>query len=164
MQEGRARAGFALSAVLFALALPDSPGRMRPCANPTEAAARDGVTSEVVCRAEALPGSEIRGPARRLFSLPIDLNCAQARTFETFSGIGPVRARRIVEARTIRPFERVEDLVRVHGIGPKTLERMRDGLIVLPTTARSASPGSLDSPGCRLVDRGMQGGRQEERL
>ena len=164
MQEGRARAGFALSAVLFVLALPGLPTRQQACEHPQEAAGRDGVTTQVLCGTTGNPGTEISGPARRLFGLPIDLNCAQASTFETFQGIGPARAKSIVDARTIRPFERVEDLVRVHGIGPKTLERMRDGLVVLPATARSAIPGSLDSPGCRLADRRAQRDREEGRL
>jgi len=37
-------------------------------------------------------------------------------------GIGPVLARRIVEGR---PYARVEDLLKVKGIGPATLERLR---------------------------------------
>jgi hypothetical protein len=164
MEERRVQAGFALSAVLFALAWPGPPARLRPCENPAEAAARDGHTTEVVCGAEQKPGLEVRGPARRLFGLPIDLGCAQSQTFEIFPGIGPVLAQRIVDARQIRPFERVEDLLRVHGIGPKTLDRMRGGLTVAPTAARSAGVGSLDSPGCRSVDRETQRDREEERL
>ena len=78
----------------------------------------------VRCQAPQARAGEIRGPARRLFGLPIELNCADARTLETLKGIGSVRARSIVEERARRPFERVDDLLRVHGIGPKTLENL----------------------------------------
>jgi competence ComEA-like helix-hairpin-helix protein len=144
MEERRTLAGFALSAALFALAIPQPPPHLRPCQNPVEAAARDGQTTEVVCIAAGKMGAEVRGPARRLFGLPIDLNCAQARTLETFPGLGPVRAQSIVEARQVQPFERVEDLLRVHGIGPKTLERLRGGLTVASASAeRTGRQGSI---------------------
>jgi competence ComEA-like helix-hairpin-helix protein len=155
-------AAFVLSAALFALALPGPSPVNRPCANPVESEARDGHTTAVACTAD--PGEGIRGPARRLFGLPIDLNCARVETLETFEGIGPVRAQSIVEARNLRPFERVDDLTRVHGIGPKTLARMRGGLMVAPAAARSAGAGSLDSPACRSRDRRAARDREEERL
>jgi competence ComEA-like helix-hairpin-helix protein len=67
----------------------------------------------------------VRGPSRQLFGFPIDLNCADAQTLEILSGIGKVRARAILDERRIRPFSHVDDLMRVRGIGPKTLERLK---------------------------------------
>jgi Holliday junction DNA helicase RuvA len=40
-------------------------------------------------------------------------------------GVGPKLAQRIVEARGTRPFRSADDLRRVKGIGPKTLEKVR---------------------------------------
>jgi competence protein ComEA len=56
---------------------------------------------------------------------PIDINRATAEQLDALPGIGKVLARRIVEEREKRPFEKVDDLRRVKGIGPKTLEKVR---------------------------------------
>ncbi len=51
----------------------------------------------------------------------ISLNRATAAELESLPGIGPVYAERIIAAR---PFDSVEDLLRVRGIGPATFERV----------------------------------------
>ena len=110
-----ARAGFALACALLALALP-WPGR-RPEALPPAAAARARARSS----ATRPPGRGSRGfagPARRLFGLPIDPNCADLVTLETLPGIGPARARAIADERRAAPSPRSADLQRVHGLGP----------------------------------------------
>jgi competence protein ComEA len=66
-------------------------------------------------------GPPARGAARLLWGLPLDLNGEDERTLEVLPGIGPTRARAIVAAR---PFCKVEELVRVPGIGPATLRRL----------------------------------------
>ena len=152
MEQRQALAGFALSGVLFALALPVPSAEPELCRNPMESAAVEQHTAAVRCQASQARAGEIRGPARRLFGLPIELNCAGARTLETLKGIGSVRARRIVEERTRRPFARVDDLLRVHGIGPKTLENVR---FVVAASAPTRRPGSADSATCR-----SEGGRE----
>ena len=145
MEQRQALAGFALSGVLFALALPIPLIEPDPCRNPVELAAVEQHTAVVRCQGPQARAGEIRGPARRLFGLPIELNCTDARTLETLKGIGSVRARRIVEERARRPFERVDDLLRVHGIGPKTLENLRP---VVAANAPTRRPGSLDFANC----------------
>jgi competence protein ComEA len=55
----------------------------------------------------------------------IDLNRATAAELQRLPGIGPKLSARIVAARERQPFRRVEDLRKVSGIGPKTLERLR---------------------------------------
>lgn len=62
---------------------------------------------------------------------PLSLNLATAEELERLPGIGPVLARRIVEDRGRNgQYRRVEDLLRVKGIGPRTLERLRPHLRV----------------------------------
>ncbi|MEX2502661.1 MAG: ComEA family DNA-binding protein [Trueperaceae bacterium] len=53
----------------------------------------------------------------------ISLNEAHVHDLERLPGIGPALAGRIVADR---PFHRVDDLLRVRGIGPATLRGMRD--------------------------------------
>jgi competence protein ComEA len=61
----------------------------------------------------------------------LNLNAASAEDLATLPGIGPSYAKRIVEYREKNgPFKRVEDLLNVQGIGEKTLERIRDRVMV----------------------------------
>jgi competence ComEA-like helix-hairpin-helix protein len=63
----------------------------------------------------------------------LDLNGADAQTLAALPGIGPALAGRIVAEREARgPFASPEDLLRVPGIGPGRLERIRPFV----TTAR----------------------------
>jgi Holliday junction resolvasome RuvABC DNA-binding subunit len=73
--------------------------------------------------------------------LPIDPNRADAATLETLPGVGPARALAILEARRSRPFQRVEDLERVPGIGPRILARMASALAIgdRPSQAKCAA-------------------------
>ncbi|OWK45140.1 ComEA family DNA-binding protein [Fimbriiglobus ruber] len=56
---------------------------------------------------------------------PLDLNAVDPSEFQRLPGIGPAMAQRIAAARAERPFAAVNDLRRVRGIGPKTLEALR---------------------------------------
>lgn len=71
-------------------------------------------------RASAVPGDPPRAPAP-----PVDLNRADTTLLQTLPGVGPALARRIAEARRAGPFRTVDDLARVRGIGPATVERLR---------------------------------------
>lgn len=51
----------------------------------------------------------------------LDLNTASLAELEALPNIGPVRARRIMDAR---PFQSAHDLLRVPGLGPKTFESL----------------------------------------
>jgi len=65
---------------------------------------------------------------------PLDLNRATAAELEKLPGIGPVLAKRIVEWReTHGPFQSVQDLLKVPGIGPKKLEELLDRVTVGPS-------------------------------
>jgi predicted DNA-binding helix-hairpin-helix protein len=65
--------------------------------------------------------------------LPLDLACATPAELESLPRIGPALAARIVEDRRARgPFQRVDELTRVPGIGPGTLARIAPMLVVRP--------------------------------
>jgi competence protein ComEA len=76
------------------------------------------------------PGAAAAAVSRKpLPAAPVDLNRASADDFRGLPGVGPVLARRIVEARRERgTFHRIEDLLAVRGIGPRLLERLRPHL------------------------------------
>ena len=61
----------------------------------------------------------------------ININRAEPWLLEALPGIGEVLAQRIVDYRSVNgPFRRVEDLVKVTGIGEATLENIRDYVTV----------------------------------
>ncbi|MFN3285702.1 MAG: ComEA family DNA-binding protein [bacterium] len=63
--------------------------------------------------------------------LAVSVNLATAEELERLPGIGPVLARRIVEDRARNgQYTRPEDLLRVKGIGRKTLDKLRPYLRV----------------------------------
>lgn len=61
----------------------------------------------------------------------IDVNSAPAVELETLPRIGPKLAERVIEHRRRHgPFRSVDDLGRVPGIGPKTVEQLRPYVVV----------------------------------
>lgn len=72
-------------------------------------------------------GTATAAPAAAL----IDINSASAEQLEELDGVGPVLAGTIVQWRTDNgPFQTVEDLLDVSGIGDATLAGMRDQVTV----------------------------------
>jgi competence protein ComEA len=62
---------------------------------------------------------------------PIDINAATAADLVSVPGIGEAMAKRIVEFREeTGPFQRLEDLLKIKGIGEKSFERRRPYLTV----------------------------------
>ncbi|MEO8702787.1 MAG: helix-hairpin-helix domain-containing protein [Kofleriaceae bacterium] len=57
----------------------------------------------------------------------LDLNRATVQELEALPAIGPKHARSIMASRNARHghFERLEDLLSIDGIGPKTIEAIR---------------------------------------
>ena len=54
--------------------------------------------------------------------LVVNVNLATQQELETIPGVGPVLAREIIRGR---PYDKVEDLDRVKGIGPYTFNSVR---------------------------------------
>lgn len=78
--------------------------------------------------------------AKVLPSTVLDVNVAPAEELQALPGIGPTLAQRIVDTRKVQPFARIDDLRRVHGIGVKTLEKLRPYIRVSAARPTSAGP------------------------
>ncbi len=57
---------------------------------------------------------------------PINLNTATQTELESLPGIGPQLAANIIEARQAQPFQSLEDVDRIPGVGPKLLQTLQD--------------------------------------
>ena len=55
----------------------------------------------------------------------VNVNTASQSELEGLPGIGPAMAKRIIAEREKQPFQNVDDLLRVKGIGPAKLAKMR---------------------------------------
>jgi competence protein ComEA len=63
----------------------------------------------------------------------VDINAAQWAELAELPEVGETLARRIVESRsTAGPFGDHDDLLRVDGIGPRTLNKLRPYLLPMP--------------------------------
>jgi len=82
--------------------------------------------------ARSTPLVGVSGASRPAWGL-IDINRADARQLEELPGVGPAIAARIVAERRKQMFFSVDDLERVRGVGPATVERLRS----LVTVGRS---------------------------
>ena len=60
----------------------------------------------------------------------INIQTASAEELQRLPGIGPSKAEAIIAQRTRTPFRRVEDILRVRGIGRATFRRLRPYLSV----------------------------------
>lgn len=68
--------------------------------------------------------ARLRSPS--LGSDCVDINSATLRDLDGLPGIGPAYSQRIIEYRTAHgPFQDVEELLEIKGIGPATLEEIR---------------------------------------
>jgi competence ComEA-like helix-hairpin-helix protein len=78
---------------------------------------------------------------------PIDINKAPVSELITINGIGNAKAQAIIEYREKNgSFKSVDELTLVHGIGDKTLERLRpqvDEIVCLATPSRFGAIGAF---------------------
>ncbi|MGE8355577.1 MAG: ComEA family DNA-binding protein [Microvirgula sp.] len=74
----------------------------------------------------------------------VNVNTASQAELEALNGIGPVKAKAILDYRQKNgPFKSVDDLKKVTGIGDKTLESIRkDVSLSGATTPPAAKPGA----------------------
>jgi competence ComEA-like helix-hairpin-helix protein len=66
-------------------------------------------------------------------STKININTATLIELDRISEVGPVIAQRIVDYRAANgPFQKIEDIKKVQGIGDKNFEKMKDEITVEP--------------------------------
>ncbi len=96
-----------------------------PCAKCTRLVFKDGANGKCsFVRIEPMAGA-----ARLVCGVGLDLNRATQEDLILLPGIGPKRAKQIVESREAKgPYSEPGDLVRIRGIGEKTVERIRPWL------------------------------------
>ena len=83
---------------------------------------------------------EVERADRRTAAFQVDLNTAEWPELTEVPGIGETLAKRIVASRTTDgPFVRPDDLLRIRGIGPKTLDRVRPYLLPMDDSAAVAA-------------------------
>lgn len=71
----------------------------------------------------------------------VDLNTATQAQLESVNGIGPSKAKAIIDYRTkMGPFKSVDDLQKVTGFGEKSVAKMRSEITVSGAKQASAKP------------------------
>jgi competence protein ComEA len=84
-----------------------------------------------------------------VFAGPVNLNTATAGELETLKGVGPVKAKAIVDYRAKNgSFKSVDDLERVSGFGKKTVDSLRADL----TVNAGAAPSRLEGKSRSVAD------------
>ena len=81
------------------------------------------------------------GVAQAAQEQPVDLNAASAEELESLPGIGPAKAKAIVEYRAKQRFSTAEELMQVQGVGAKLFEQLKDRITV-GSASGSGDPGT----------------------
>jgi competence protein ComEA len=84
------------------------------------------------------------GPLEARFR--VDINQVQWPELSQLPEVGETLARRIVDSRSVNgPFKDNDDLRRVRGIGPRTLERIKPYLLPRPSRQEVAGESTVNS-------------------
>lgn len=86
---------------------------------------KDGPAGMPVGNAKNAGTRPASGKAAALSGKKVNVNTASAADLQLLPRIGVVLAQRILDERGKQPFRSIDDLTRVKGIGPKTLDELR---------------------------------------
>jgi len=60
----------------------------------------------------------------------VDINTATQAELESLPGIGPALAQKIITYRQTKPFDSIEEIKKVSGIGDKNFEKFKEKITV----------------------------------
>ncbi|BCB25827.1 hypothetical protein SKTS_07130 [Sulfurimicrobium lacus] len=84
---------------------------------------------------------------------PIDLNAATQAQLESVKGIGPVKAKAIIEYRTKNgPFKSVDDLQKVTGFGKPSVNKLRAEVTVGGAKSANVKASDAKAAGTKAAD------------
>lgn len=76
----------------------------------------------------------------------VNIQTASPEQLQLLPGIGPSKAQAIITFRQTHPFQRVEDILRVRGIGRSTFRRLRPMITVSGSTTMTTDVRTSRSP------------------
>jgi competence protein ComEA len=88
------------------------------------------------------PGVAEAGQSRTQYTGVVNLNEATREELDQLPGVGRKAAERILTHRDKKPFQRIEELVRVKGFRKKTFEKLKPYLTLTGPTTLKADKGS----------------------
>jgi predicted flap endonuclease-1-like 5' DNA nuclease len=82
----------------------------------------DAIDSARACAGDRAGVARMDADSLARLQIAVDINRADAAELASLPGIGPVIAARVIAGR---PYRGVDELERVRGIGPRTVEKLR---------------------------------------
>jgi competence protein ComEA len=93
------------------------------------------------------PGVAEAGRGRTQYTGVVNLNQATEAELDRLPGVGMKAAQRVLAHREKRPFQRIEELVKVKGFGKKKFEKLKPHLTLTgPTTLKAEKPAASAPP------------------
>lgn len=139
-------------ATLAALAVASSLVSVAPGEASAQGRARRPAAAEAAPREAAPRQAAPRGAAPASENGVVNIQTATPEQLQLLPGIGPSKAQAIVEQRDRRAFRRVEDILRVRGIGRATFRRLRPMLTVDGPTTLTTRPPRQARPAAEAED------------
>jgi competence protein ComEA len=104
------------------------------------------VVGMVVLGLLLMPGVAEAGRGRTQYTGVVNLNQATEAELDQLPGVGLKAAQRIIAHREKRPFQRLEELVKVKGFGKKKFEKLKPYLTLTGQTTLKAEKPTASGP------------------